>query len=249
MKTCVIIPALNEEQNVARAVHSARAASGTDVRVIVVDGGSSDKTRRAARRAGAHAVLSCTERGRGVQMNFGANSRHAKDAQALVFLHADAVLPANYTASVKRLLFEESPPAVLGAFRLRIAGALRGVRLVAWGANIRSRLLGLPYGDQALFLRRETFDAVGGYPKLPLLEDVRLVQACQKLGAIRIAPQDVAVSDRRWRVLGVARTTLLNQVIMLGDALHVDLHTLATTYRASYQRAAEQRSKRPSARP
>lgn len=237
MKTCVIVPALNEEANIARAVRSARAAP--DTRVVVVDGGSSDRTVLEARRAGADAVVSCAVRGRAAQMNCGARSRIARKAEVLMFLHADAILPIGYKQSVEQLLTDRpgSKPAALGAFSLAIDGTLRGTRVISWGANIRSRILGLPYGDQALFLRRKTFEVIGGFPSLPLLEDVRLVQACKKLGAVRIARESVTVSDRRWRAMGVLRTTVLNQVIMVCDFFHVDIQKLALMYRNSYAKA------------
>ena len=148
----VIIPALNEASGIARSIASAAQEPG--VEVIVVDGGSRDETVRVARRQGAKTLS--VPAGRARQMNAGAR---ASSGEFLVFLHADTILPSNYAGLVRRLL--ASPDVVAGAFRLGIEGRRRSLRWIETGANWRSQWLQLPYGDQALFVRSQTFFRIG----------------------------------------------------------------------------------------
>jgi hypothetical protein len=104
---------------------------------------------------------------------------------------------------------------------------MRGIELTA---NIRSRYLRLPYGDQALFLRKEPFDAVGGFPETAVAEDLFFVRRVSKLGRIAIAPADALTSGRRWKELGVLKTTFINQLILIGVALGISHTTLAGLY-------------------
>jgi len=186
MTISVIIPALDEASQIGAAVGSAR---GAGVEVLVVDGGSADRTDAAAREAGA-CVIQCPP-GRAVQMNHGvAHSR----GDVLLFLHADTTLPPGYAAMVERTL---APPGVVaGAFALRFDRDSRALRLVAWGANLRSRWRQLPYGDQALFMRRETFERVDGYRPLPVMEDYDMVRRLRRLGRVALAPAAVCTSSR-----------------------------------------------------
>ena len=218
----VIIPALNEETGIARSIAS--AVQEPDVEVIVVDGGSRDDTVRVARRQGA-ATLEVPA-GRGRQMNAGAE---ASSGEYLVFLHADTILPPNYASLVRRLL--ASPDVVAGAFRLAIEGRRRILRWIETGANWRSCWLQLPYGDQALFLRSRLLFEMGGYADLPIMEDYDLVRRLARRGRIRLAPEAVVTSARRWNRLGVFRTTLLNQVMVTGHLLGVSPRRMARLYR------------------
>lgn len=212
----VVIPALNEAAIIGEAV--GRLAG---VRVVVADGGSDDATAALARDAGA---LVIAERGgRGARMNAGAAA--LPDAEFLVFLHADTVLPEQWQACVTGI------GAAVGAFRLAIENATPAQRFVAWAANQRSRWLGLPYGDQALFLRRSTFEALGGFRALPIMEDFDLVRRARRLGPIVIAGAAVVTSARRWRRRGTLRTTAINQLMLAGWALGVPPEQLARIYR------------------
>lgn len=213
----VVIPALNEAAIIGEAV---RRLAG--VRVVVADGGSSDTTAALARAAGAGVII---ERGgRGAQMNAGAAALGAVDI--LVFPHADTVLPADWRAHVTEV------GRAVGAFRLSIADATWAQRLVAAGANMRSRRLGLPYGDQALFLRRSTFETLGGFRPLPIMEDFDLVRRARRLCGVVIADASVTTSARRWRRRGVWQTTLINQLMLAGWALGVPPERLARFYRS-----------------
>ncbi len=222
----VIIPALNEARDVVRAVASARGASSE---VLVVDGGSDDDTPKRAARAGARVLQA--PRGRARQQNRGAAEARGR---VLLFLHADSVLPGGYARAVFRTLLHRSTAA--GAFRFRTDGRGPMMAAVACLTQLRSRLFQLPYGDQGLFLRRETFDEAGGFPEVPIAEDLLLVRRLSRLGRIRTVPEAVTTSARRWRRLGVLRTTLINQRIVAGLLLGRPPEALASLYPVARRR-------------
>jgi rSAM/selenodomain-associated transferase 2 len=199
MKLSVVIPTWNESENLAATL----GALPRDSQVIVADGGSADGTIEIARRFGAR-VVDCG-RGRALQMNSGAREA---EGDTLLFLHADAVLEAGAGDAISKALSD--PSVVGGSFRLRIRSSRPSLALVAFGSNLRARALGMPYGDQGLFVRREVFDDLGGFPALPFLEDVAFMRSLKRRG--RLVPLDVSVStgDRHWRELGVLLKTLLN---------------------------------------
>jgi rSAM/selenodomain-associated transferase 2/rSAM/selenodomain-associated transferase 1 len=202
----VVIPTLNEAANIEGTL--ANVGEAPDVEVIVVDAHSRDGTAELARAHGAR-VVTCPP-GRGRQMNLGAS---AATGEILLFLHADTRLPDGFDRHVRRLL--AVPGAVAGAFELAIDGSQPSLRVIVRLANWRSRRLHMPYGDQAIFIRADTFRRVGGYPDLPVMEDYELVRRVRRLGRIVIAPAAATTSARRWRALGVWRTTLLNQITII----------------------------------
>ncbi len=208
----VIIPALNEEPNLGYVVESALRGQG--VEVIVVDGGSQDRTYALARALGVKALMSFAGRAR--QMNLGAALARG---EYLLFLHADTLLPSGWDGQLRDML--NQPGVVAGAFQFGLdAGgpAYRLLeRLVAW----RSRWLQLPYGDQAICLRASMFENLGGYAEIPIMEDFELVRRLAHRGRLALAPAAVRTSARRWRVRGLWRTTLINQAIVLGYGLGV----------------------------
>jgi len=218
----VIVPTLDEAANIAATLASVRAEP--DVEAIVVDGGSRDGTPALAAEAGARVIAAAG--GRAAQQNAGAA---AARAELLLFLHADTRLPPRWAEIVRRTLAR--PDVALGAFRLTIDGATSAERLVARGANLRSRTWGVPYGDQALFLRRSTFERLGGFARLPIMEDWDLARRARRLGRIAVVDAAVATSPRRWRKLGVARTWLRNQLVLVGWRLGVPPDRLAAFYR------------------
>lgn len=203
----VVLPTLNEEEELAAALLSALREPG--IEVVVADGGSRDRTPDIARALGARVVEESASRGR--QLNAGAR---AARAATLLFLHADTRLPPGYGRRLRRVLGWRGTAA--GAFELGIDGPGLALRLVETGVALRSRLLGRPYGDQALFLAAATLRAAGGFPDLPRLEDVGLLRRLAPLGAVRLARGRVRTSDRRWRRHGVWRTTLAHQRLLLG---------------------------------
>jgi len=221
-KISVIVPVLNEAAHLAQTL--ATVQTGSQIESIVVDAGSQDDSCAIAQAAGAH-VLS-TAPGRAYQMNAGAA---IATGEILLFLHADTCLPLGYDTQIRYQLAQ--PDIIAGAFDLRINGTVPGVRFVEWGVRQRSRWLQLPYGDQAIFVKASVFRAIDGFPKMPIMEDFALVKQLQKRGKIAIAPLTVQTSGRRWQKLGVLKTTLLNQAIILGYYLGIPPERLARWYR------------------
>ena len=201
----VIVPVLNEEKHLATTLSHVVLSPGDEL--IVVDGGSADETVAIARRF-TPAVLTSAA-GRAQQMNRGAQQAQG---DILLFLHADTHLPTAGLEAVRQVMQET--PVVGGAFRLAFLPSTSALRVIAWGANLRSRYARLPYGDQALFVRHDCFDALGGYPEVPFLEDVQLVQRLQRQGQMALLPQTVHTSGRRWLQDGVVYTTLRNNLVL-----------------------------------
>lgn len=218
----VIIPALNEADGIEGAIRSALTAEG--VEVIVADGGSTDATCGVAANLGVRVIRSAPGRAR--QMN--AAAREAT-GDILLFLHADTRLPGRYERAVRRTL--RMPGVSAGAFSLGIGADRPSLRFVEYWANWRSGVLGRPYGDQALFLTAATFRSLGGFPDLPIMEDFELVRRLSRCGRVVTVPQAARTSARRWLNMGVLRTTLLNQWIILAYYLGASPETLARWYR------------------
>ena len=224
MTISVIIPTLNEERVLGRtlaALHNGSSAGRCEL--IVVDGGSSDATVTLARTAGARVIES--PRGRGRQMNAGAA---VASGDMLLFLHADTLLPVDFLHLIEETLAR--PGIAAGAFSLAIASRTKSLAAIAFLANLRSRFLHLPYGDQALFTTRTMFAAVDGFPEIAIMEDYIFVRRLHKLGRIVILPAKAITSARRWQNMGILRTTLINQLIVGGYAVGVPPATLARWY-------------------
>jgi uncharacterized protein len=221
MRLSIIIPTLNEADLLRGALASIKDAYGTEV--IVVDGGSADGTVEVARRHGA-TVISC-EPGRARQMNTGAE---AATGDVLLFLHADTRLPLGFRPHVLRALAR--PDTVAGAFEFRTDHFTSSMRFVESVVNWRSRRLQMPYGDQAVFVRAETFRDVGGFPDIPLMEDLEFIRRARMKGRIAIAAAPAMTSGRRWRKLGVWKTVWLNWWITAAYLLGFDPERLARWY-------------------
>jgi rSAM/selenodomain-associated transferase 2 len=216
----VIIPALNEDAHIGKAILSARSP---DAEILVVDGGSRDRTAERAERSGAKVLSS--PRGRGLQQNLGAA---AARGSILLFLHADTQLPKDYVPQVFETLMDRR--VAMGAFCFKTDLNRPLMRGIEFFTNIRSRYLRLPYGDQALFVRRSCFQAVGGFPEMPIAEDLFFVRLVLRLGRIGIAPTHAITSGRRWKQGGILKTTLINQLILAGFALGISPKALARLY-------------------
>lgn len=203
----VVIPTLNEAPCIRAAVES---VAGGASEVIVVDGGSADATVPEATSAGARVIAG--PRGRASQMQAGAREAVG---DWLVFLHADTRLEAGWCDALRAL----DARFVAGAFRFRLDSPRGRYRLVEGAVRLRCSALGLPYGDQAIFVRREAFVACGGFGDVPILEDVDLVRRLRRCGPLAFPAAHAMTSARRWEEGGFLRTTLLNWlVVVLGSA-------------------------------
>jgi rSAM/selenodomain-associated transferase 2 len=232
-KISIIIPVLNEASTIKTALAMVQAAS--NVEIIVVDGGSEDETVAIAKSLGLQ-VLSSPP-GRAYQMNAGAA---AATGDILLFLHADTLLPNNFDTIIRKNLSEDkliqNPKSkiqnpIAGAFELGIDGEMRSLRLIEKMVNWRSRYFQLPYGDQAIFLKTAVFHELGGFPELPIMEDFEFIRQLRRLGRIEILPAAVLTSGRRWQKLGVFKTTLINQLIVMAYFMGVSPDKLAYWYR------------------
>lgn len=216
----VIIPTLNEEEWIAGAVESAFAAGANEV--IVADGGSDDRTTRKATAAGARILL--TDAMRAKQSNLGA---HAATHDALIFLHADTRLPANAADAVEDALQH----ADFGGFRIRFLEPSRRLTFAAAAINLRTRLTKCPWGDQAQFIRRETFLEIGGFKEMPLMEDYELAVRMKRRGLTTILPMPVTTSGRRFLRKGLVRTAAQNWRTVIRYRNGADVDDLARSYR------------------
>jgi rSAM/selenodomain-associated transferase 2 len=230
----VIIPTYNEAAIIAQTIAQTVAAARSPIEILVVDGGSVDQTIAIAEACHHHCHHHChyqvitTATGRAAQMNAGAE---VAQGDLLIFLHADTQLPDGFDQAVRTTLEREH--VIAGAFNLEIAGASWGLRWVEWGVKWRSHLCQLPYGDQALFVKAKTFQQIGGFPDLPIMEDFVWVRQVKRIGKITIVPMSVKTSARRWQKLGIWRTTAINQIIILGYFLGISPEQLRRWYRSA----------------
>ena len=200
MSLSVIVPTLNEETVLAATLQRARQPGVREI--IVVDGGSTDRTRAIA---APHAdLLLSAARGRAAQMNTGA--AHAR-GDVLLFLHADTLVPPGFAQAVIAACGDDA--VVGGRFDVHLEPSSPLIRLTAHLINRRSRLTRISTGDQAIFIRRAVFDRLGGYADIPLMEDIDLSRRMKHAGRIACLRQQVTTSARRWQKDGVVRTILL----------------------------------------
>jgi len=197
MRVSVIIPALNEEKNIRTTLEALKPIAPYEV--VVADGGSTDRTREICQSLGT-TVLS-SPRGRGRQMNEGA--RRAS-GDVLLFLHADSRLPPTALDDVCTALSD--PQYVGGRFDVELDKDRWMLRVVGRLISLRSRLTKVATGDQAIFVRREVFESIGGYPDIPLMEDVALSRALKRAGRVACLRSRVITSARRWQMEGLWRT-------------------------------------------
>lgn len=238
LRIAAIVPALDEAGWIAPTLERLLAEADD---VIVADGGSADDTREIAQALGARVVESAC--GRGTQMNAGARAAGARascapatgaqaatGADALVFVHADTLLPRGWADDVRATLAD--PAVALGAFAFATDSPRRTMRAVERLVALRCAVAHTPYGDQALFLRRETIERLGGFAEQPLLEDYDLVRRAARLGRIRtLAHRPAITSARMWERLGIARTWWRNLRTVVAYRLGADPATLAARRR------------------
>lgn len=221
-RVSVIIPTLNEAGHLSRTLE--HAAAGPSVEIVVADGGSHDDTLRIAQAQGARTVTGARNRAR--QLNAGARVAHS---ETLLFLHADTWLPANWPDMIQAAF--RQPEVISGAFRFKVRESFRGRWIIESAVTLRSWLWHMPYGDQALFVRRWAFDALDGFPELPIMEDYEFVRRLRRLGRLALLDAAALTSGRRWQRLGVVRTTLINRLMVLGYHCGVSPARLAALYR------------------
>lgn len=193
--------------------------------ILVVDGGSEDGTPEIVRSCPWARLIEPGTRGRAVQMNAGAA---ASSGDVLLFLHADTRLPVRWRELVVESICVRGKAG--GRFRFDIAHAKRIYRWIAGGTNFRSRFLGITYGDQAIYTTREAFEALGGYPGIPVFEDSRFADRLKKAGGLDWIDEAVLTSARRWERRGPVRTLLLTWLLRLGYTLLVPPRFLARFY-------------------
>lgn len=222
MKVSIIIPTLNEESGIAESLDLLREQRPHEI--IVVDGGSSDGTCRLARAADK---LLHGPRGRAWQMNLGAASA---SGDVLLFLHADCWLESDALIHMERSLRPRG--VVAGCFRMEVRAAGPLYRCIDACATARVRCTGLIYGDQGLFLRRDCFEHLGGFPPLRLMEDLYFSKQLRRHGRIVVAGCRVFVSPRRWQQVGLIRQTLRNWTLTALAAGGMNPDRLAAFYPA-----------------
>jgi len=218
-----VIPALDEAAGIAATLAPLQAARSAGAEVIVVDGGSRDATMSIAAPL-ADRVMTAP-RGRASQMSAGAG---AARGDVLVFVHADTILPAHALDAMGRAL--ATGDRAWGRFDVVIPGGGPLLRVVGALMNARSRLTGIATGDQAIFARREAFAAAGGFPPIPLMEDVALSRALRRISPPACLRERVATSGRRWEERGTLRTIALMWRLRLEYALGADPVAIARRY-------------------
>jgi rSAM/selenodomain-associated transferase 2 len=253
MKISIIIPVLGEENIINDTLSSLeKIRGGRDLEIIVVDGSREKETIRAVTpplsailgdfqlsllsafnfKLSAFApkastlTLASSPKGLSVQMNRGAS---LATGDILLFLHADTVLPYNAFAKIESLLARDKCSA--GAFSLGIDSSSPLLKVIAFFANIRTRFTGIPYGDQAIFIRKDLFDQLGGYREIPIMQDVDLIKRIGKAGKrISVLREKAFTSPRRWHRNGIIFNTLKNHAIRILYSLGIPEKTLAALY-------------------
>lgn len=223
--TClsIIIPVLNEANVIASLLTYLKTLAEPDIELIVVDGGSIDDTVSIAKNYADKVVTSAT--GRSQQMNAGAQ---LAAGDILLFLHADSYPPHNSVNLIREGLKHSARQ--WGRFDVRLSGTHYMYRVIATLINLRSRLSGIATGDQGIFLYRKTFEQVGGFSDMPLMEDIALSKALKQLSRPLCLSQKMQTSSRRWEKNGILFTILLMWRLRLAYALGMDVNRLAMSY-------------------
>jgi rSAM/selenodomain-associated transferase 2 len=219
----IVLPVLNEAAIIVAALRALAPLRARGVEIIVADGGSRDGTARLAMPSADRVIT--VQRGRGAAVNAGAA---LGTGDALLFLHADTALPHNSDRLIDAALARRA----WGRFDLRIAGSHPLFAVIARMINWRSRLTGVATGDQAIFVSREAFEAVGGFPDLPLMEDIAISRRLKRLCRPFCIATPAVTSGRRWEQNGVIRTILLMWRLRLSYYLGVEPALLAELYDA-----------------
>ena len=227
MKISIVIPALNEEAALGRTVAQVRKTSGLiPTEIIVVDGKSADRTLAVARET-ADLALETAQPGRAAQMHQGAL---AASGELLLFLHADTMLPDLWQEALRRAWSGDPKPGAT-AFRLGFDRGGWWYRFVAKTAHLRMLCTGVPHGDQAIAVRRESYFRVGGFPPVPLMEEYVLMEKLRSCGRVEVLPERVLTSTRRYDKDGPLWASMRNNLLIALFYLGVAPHRLAKLYR------------------
>lgn len=224
----IIVPVLNEAAGVVATLQALQMLRSRGVEIIVVDGGSTDGTLDLARPLANQVLVS--PRGRARQMNAGAEMAHGR---VLLFLHADTRLPEQADLTILEAIGDGLEGSHWGRFDVVIEGRSPWLKIVARLMNLRSRLTGIATGDQAIFVARSAFRAVGGFPDIPLMEDIALSKALKRVGRLGhpvCLATRVSTSGRRWEKHGVWRTISFMWWLRLRYFLGADPVRLALEY-------------------
>ncbi len=200
MRIAAIVPVLNEARTLPEFLARARAWPVDEL--VFVDGGSKDETPQLLEASGVRWRRAAS--GRGCQMNAGAAMTKS---DILVFIHVDTRLFSSHFEEIRRTM--RDPRVVGGRFDIRLSGRHPAFRVIEFFINLRSRLTRISTGDQAMFVRREVFERLGGFPDQPLMEDIELSRRLKRAGRIACLRTKVVTSSRRWERHGIARTVLL----------------------------------------
>jgi rSAM/selenodomain-associated transferase 2 len=225
MKISVVIPTLNEAENILSCLESVKNQF-CEFEVIVVDGGSMDETVDLVR---PQARVIRSEKGRAIQMNSGAR---LCTGEVLLFLHADSQLPPDGLVLVERVL--ANPRIVGGTFRLRFDSRKILLRFITFFTRFKFRYF--HYGDQGIFVRRSVFEQLKGFEEIPLMEDVDFLRRLRKTGQLALLKQSVTTSARRFLEHGILRQQLLNTILVISYLLGAKPETLKKWYERNYKR-------------
>lgn len=227
MRLSVVVPTLNEGGTLAHTISVLRRRTvGPPVELIVADCGSSDETTTVAKHCGAAVETGGTLTDRARACNAGAASA---SGDALLFLHADSLVPDRYDALIRDAL--ASPGVVGGAFAFKLDGPEWRLRVVERVDRMRYRVRGRYFGDQGIFARRTAFHAVGGFPEVPIKEDAHFCGAMRRIGKMRLINAPMVTSPRRFYNGGILTTLAGDIMICTRDLLGLSLHRHAERYR------------------
>jgi len=217
----IVIPVYNEESAIERTLKALPFGEG--VEVIIVDSQSDDKTMDIVKKYPVKIVTS--PRGRAMQMNAGAR---IASGSILLFLHADCRIDNGGVLAIKEGI---AKGYVGGCFTHKIDSPYFMFRLIELTGNIRSKVFGLFYGDQAIFVRRDIFEKVHGYPNFLIFEDAVFTKKMKRMGRVTVLNAKAYVSPRRWEKYGIMKTTLLNWALTIGFMMGVSTDRLAKLYK------------------
>ncbi|WP_269764225.1 TIGR04283 family arsenosugar biosynthesis glycosyltransferase [Ghiorsea bivora] len=219
-----MIPVYNEEETLPHALREIQKLNleATD-QLIFIDGGSNDHTKQLIQDAGFHCLVS--QAGRAKQMNMGAQNTKS---DIILFLHIDTSISSSNISNIKKTY---NQGYLSGRFNIRLSSSGLSYQIISFFMNARSCLSKISTGDQAMFVRRDVFETVGGFPDLPLMEDIALSKKLRPLGHIACLKDTLVTSSRRWEKYGVINTVLLMWKLRFLYWIGISPEKLAKMYR------------------